>query len=550
MEPLGTFGASYLLEAEIDYELSLRNCSVTKTAKEKKTILSRLLARERDNRKSLLVEGAYKYDFNTEKAAIEKSLSSIVDLIALFEGTTRDPLFARIRSRLNQVSGRVIRLPVKDYDPVGTEPRVRSAEVVAYRQDTYATCLQLEAEVLEKAETQRCPSPLPQSFQVPPSFNMNRGKRRKIHIDNWKQNVRKRRRDSGDPYVSSRNVPKEALKRQEEIRIKGTEHIICRQAFCSIHGITRHRTNRIGLTLKEKNSAPLDMRGKNNNRPNKIPQNIIAAIDNHILSFPKRSSHYSREKNEGQTYLSSDLNIFKMRKLYLEKYEPDVSEKLKRGEQCHPKVTYDFYFRHFRENYNISFGSPRSDTCQTCDRLENSIAAEQDREAKDVLQIVKAVHIRKAEVFYTSMKEKTQLAKTDETVEVLFNQRIKNITQVIHQYPEPGHSFLPCDRSFGLIEKEKRRIERVYVHAEWKELVRKTSKKFRVIDVTQDLIMDFTEHFEPMFKATFTSQKEAYQDYYKSIFGKEPEQQPPEELVEAQEEPLEDASHESDSSFM
>lgn len=513
-----------------------------------------------------------------------------------------------------------------------------------------------------------------------------------------------------------------------QIRARGTEYMVCRQAFCSIHGITRHRANRIGLTLKEKIAAPLDMRGKHNNRPNKISQNIIATIDNHILSFPKRSSHYSREKNERRNYLSSDLNVSKMHKLYLAKYEPDLFEKLERGEKCQPKVSYDFYFRHFRENYNISFGSPRSDTCQTCDRLENLIAAEPDREAKHVLQTEKTLHIRKAEVFYTSMKEKTQLAKTDVTVEVLcfdyqqnlplphvpagdvfykrqlwqynfcifsgktglstfymydeatskkssnevisflhhyimtflsdsvttlylfsdnsfaqnknhtitkylftlVNQRIKNIGQVIHQYPEPGHSFLPCDRSFGLIEKEKRRKERVYVPAEWKELVRKTSKKFRVIDVTQDIIMDFREHFKPIFKATFTSQNikmkfsistfrvfkyetgsnfiecsttaslpvftkfsatkfrcilslpatkmtqiyplpinekkvadvkllvkkyvpEAYQHYYRRIFGEvgeEPEPQLPEEEVDAREEPLEDAAFESDSSFM
>lgn len=46
---------------------------------------------------------------------------------------------------------------------------------------------------------------------------LNRGKKRKIHIDKWKQNVRKRRRDRGNPYVSSRNVPKNALQRPDEV---------------------------------------------------------------------------------------------------------------------------------------------------------------------------------------------------------------------------------------------------------------------------------------------------------------------------------------------
>lgn len=33
---------------------------------------------------------------------------------------------------------------------------------------------------------------------------------------------------------------------------------------------------------------------------------------------------------------------------------------------------------------------------------------------------------------------------------------------IVHRFPEPGHSFLPCDRFFGIIEKKKRRIGRVH----------------------------------------------------------------------------------------
>lgn len=82
------------------------------------------------------------------------------------------------------------------------------------------------------------------------------------------------------------------------------------------------------------------------------------------------------------------------------------------------------------------------------------------------------------------------------------NNRIKKI---IHQYPEPGHSFLPCDRSFGLIENEKRKKERVHVPEEWKDLVRKTAKRFRVVEVNQQMVIDFTNHFKAIFKTTFSS---------------------------------------------
>lgn len=295
-----------------------------------------------------------------------------------------------------------------------------------------------------------------------------------------------------------------------------------------------------------------------------------------------------------------------MYNMYLEKYEPDMYAKIERGEKCKPKVSYDFYYRYFQHNFNISFGSPRSDTCQTCDRLQNSIHAEQDRESKVALQVEHKHHILKSEKFYTSLKEKTNLAKTDPLIEVLsfdFQQNLplphipagdvfykrqlwlynfcihsatsgistfymydevtskkgsnevisfldhylnnflpetvktiylfsdnafaqnknqtlvkylytftklnnRGIETIIHQYPEPGHSFLPCDRSFALIEKAKRRKERVHIPDEWKSLVRKTSNKFRVIEnVTQNMIMDFTSHFKPYFKTTFTTKE-------------------------------------------
>lgn len=378
--------------------------------------------------------------------------------------------------------------------------------------------------------------------------------------------------------------------------------MVCRAALCAIHGVTKHRIVRIATALRNKTSAPPDMRGKHSSRPNKIPNNILCTIDNHIKSFPRRSSHYSREKNEGRTYLSSELNVSKMHSLYLQKYEIDIFEKLKRNEECKPRVTYDFYFRRFCTNHNISFGSPRSDTCQTCDRLQNAIQAEQDAHVKTALQTEKNLHIRKSESFYTALKEKTALAKTDNSIEVLcfdFQQNLplphvpagdvfykrqlwlynfcvssgqlgcstfymydevtskkgsnevisflehyienflpdtvtrlylfsdnafaqnKNhtmvkylytlvntsnrIKEVVHRYPEPGHSFLPCDRAFGLIKKEKRKKERVHVPEEWMDLVRKTSKLFRVVEVNQEMVRDFNNHFKPMFKATFSS---------------------------------------------
>ncbi|KAL5239620.1 hypothetical protein ACI65C_007030 [Semiaphis heraclei] len=76
------------------------------------------------------------------------------------------------------------------------------------------------------------------------------------------------------------------------------------------------------------------------------------------------------------------------------------------------------------------------------------------------------------------------------------------IKQIIHRYPEPGHSFLPNDRCFGRIEKKRKRLERVYLPETYHELVRNTSKNFKVIKVTQDIIFNFSDNLKTTFKKT------------------------------------------------
>jgi len=73
------------------------------------------------------------------------------------------------------------------------------------------------------------------------------------------------------------------------------------------------------------------------------------------------------------------------------------------------------------------------------------------------------------------------------------------LKQIIQRYPEPGHSFLPCDRCFGLIEQQKRKIERVYIPSTYQEMVKNTCvRKFNVINVTQRFIYNLSV-FETLF---------------------------------------------------
>lgn len=46
------------------------------------------------------------------------------------------------------------------------------------------------------------------------------------------------------------------------------------------------------------------------------------------------------------------------------------------------------------------------------------------------------------------------------------------IKHIIHRYPEPGHSFLPCDLAFGIIEKKEENLSMFT----YQQLIRNLSK--------------------------------------------------------------------------
>lgn len=385
------------------------------------------------------------------------------------------------------------------------------------------------------------------------------------------------------------------------IRIKEVEKRVCKKAFCSFLGIGKNRVQRIIKSLQKNEPSPLDKRGKHVNRGNKINEQIVFQIQTHIESFPARESHYSRIKNDSMRYLSPDLNMMKMYELYLIKYENEKWNQMQENNNIKPIVSYDFYRKYFSTNYKLSFGYPRVDTCQTCDRLQNLIAAEKDNELKKKLETEKQLHVSKAEVFYVDLRQKSEEAKLenseidvvsfdfqqnmplphipcgdvfykrqlwvynfcihsgrsgksyffmydeatahkgqnevisflnhyfsnimDRSVKTVYlfsdncsaqnknfaltqflytitTNKIYGITKIIHRYPEPGHSFLPCDRAFGIIEKRRRKLERVYLPSTYKNLVQDTCKKFKVIDVEQNMILNYSQHTKALFKKT------------------------------------------------
>lgn len=76
--------------------------------------------------------------------------------------------------------------------------------------------------------------------------------------------------------------------------------------------------------------------------------------------------------------------------------------------------------------------------------------------------------------------------------------------RIDYHIPIRGHSFLPCDREFGVIEKMKRKKESVELYTEWRNMI---STKFETVEVTTSFVKSFKDHFEPMFKKSVTAKK-------------------------------------------
>ncbi|KAI4468037.1 hypothetical protein MML48_2g00008994 [Holotrichia oblita] len=86
--------------------------------------------------------------------------------------------------------------------------------------------------------------------------------------------------------------------------------------------------------------------------------------------------------------------------------------------------------------------------------------------------------------------------------------RGKNYKSIEHRFLIPGHTHLPSDRDFALMEKHKKYINQVYSPEEWYDIVRKSNRKspFEVIVMQQDWFFSFEEISLP--KKTVTIDKQ------------------------------------------
>lgn len=158
-------------------------------------------------------------------------------------------------------------------------------------------------------------------------------------------------------------------------------------AFLAVLSVTKKRIRRL-RTLKMEGKSPVDKRGKHTSFS--LPPDTKFKVHEHVESFPVKESHYCGMQVQ---YLHADLNVKTMYEMFRKKY-PDT------------KIGYSFYFKYFKDNFNLRFGQPQVDCCCTCEELKLKLKSPHLNDAaKRTAAADLAVHVRRSKKnLYSSAK--------------------------------------------------------------------------------------------------------------------------------------------------
>lgn len=225
---------------------------------------------------------------------------------------------------------------------------------------------------------------------------------------------RRPRANPGNP--GSRRDPREASYHYL-IKLGPSQTVVCRHTFCSLHGITVGRVKHVARVTAA-GAVCLDGRGKHNNRKT-YSLELLKQMDDHIRSFPVRTSHY---RSRTVQYLSCDLTVTRMHYLFLKSHYPCCATEIDNGhkkDKVSCECKYFVYRKYFNENFGYGFGKPKSDVCNECCEIKAKLDCETCEDKIETLKRDLLVHKCRAKAFHEKLRVAKEIAKTDETVETL-----------------------------------------------------------------------------------------------------------------------------------
>lgn len=214
---------------------------------------------------------------------------------------------------------------------------------------------------------------------------------------------RKPQKDVQDHFIVKHTIMNKVKRRRAEkgtysvkdatanyfIRTKAQSVVrVCRGAFLTVLGISARRVNTV-LKKYYHNGNVNENRG-GFQRKDEF-ENKKKCVIQFINTLKCVESHYCRGKSN-RKYLSSELNITKLWKMYS-------------GIEGNVPVKESYFRMIFNTNYNLGFGSPRSDMCSVCLQLRERISSAKDVTEQAALTTELRVHKARAKAFFELLQD-------------------------------------------------------------------------------------------------------------------------------------------------
>ncbi|CAH1114844.1 unnamed protein product [Psylliodes chrysocephalus] len=347
--------------------------------------------------------------------------------------------------------------------------------------------------------------------------------------------------------------------------LNGVRKHVCKKAFLSLYGVGEKHVRRL-CHLLTSGTTPRDNRGKSiKSRHNLIPAEVCFQINEHIKLFDVKEVHYA---NVVKKYLPATLDVKQMHKMFIDKF-PDsklmcvlpvknlakklkatLNDTAKRVAVAELMVHKNKAKKFYKKLDQIKKLSSETDEILgiTMDYMQNlpipDIPVQEIFYYRQLWVFEFSIHNLKTEEakFYsyhegeaykgpnevcTFLKHYFEHEVSENVKEVhIFSDgcagQNKNHTvvrfllalassgrfnKIVHYFPIRGHSFLPCDRDFGVAKRLIRKQDRIFLPEEYYELIERSSSKslFSIERVHNENILDFKKWWPKYYKKTVLS---------------------------------------------
>lgn len=177
------------------------------------------------------------------------------------------------------------------------------------------------------------------------------------------------------------------------LTVNGKQIRVCKDFYLETLDISQTRIKTYHKNKDPSVGTPSPYRTGNNNK--KTSEAKLAEVHQHIQSFPRVESHYSRADSTCE-YLDGGLSIRKMYRLYTEKQFGAASQ----------PVHFKVYSNYFCQHFNIRFHKPKKDRCDKCEMFKSITqtgrATPEDNEANEK-------HVKSKEATRTERHRDTEI---------------------------------------------------------------------------------------------------------------------------------------------